>query len=529
MKNIRIQHILSLVLVMSLVVSCDDFIDEQPISEIPPSNFWQNNDDANAGVVAIYDGMQATFRTKHYHWGELRATDTHTQGSESASADNLEVLYNAVTAGNNNVLRWDDFYETVNRANLALKYIPQIDGFNSSLLAEAHALRAYLYFQAVRTWGSVPLFVEPIENQNQELQRPRTDGNTIMNDVIIPDILAAEANMETVSDPYRFSRASVYALQADIYAWNGDDAAAKTALENLIGLGEYSLVTTPEAWQDLFLNDTGDGGGPMKVQTGPELIFSIRYDINEPRDNPGQTRANRNGIFALFFAGLPSYYLSPVLENKWIEKFPIDSTGWVNKYPDTSPALNRVVMFLDENGMEQDSLAPIYGDWRYFFCREDGAEGIGSTLIGEARLAKYNKANYNQDFDDSDMVLYRYAGVLLLLAEVENRLGDSTRALELINEVRTARQLPLVDASEFGASEDERENFILDERQLELLGEGKRWWDLRRNDKAIEVLNPILDSISTGPGILLTQERLLLPIFEQHLIENPLLEQTPGY
>jgi len=80
---------------------------------------------------------------------------------------------------------------------------------------------------------------------------------------------------------------------------------------------------------------------------------------------------------------------------------------------------------------------------------------------------------------------------------------------------------------EFGATVDEREDYILDERQLELLGEGKRWWDLRRTNKALEELNPGLDTIPGGTQ--LTEERLLFPVYFEHLVENPLLEQTPGY
>nr|WP_297915437.1 hypothetical protein [uncultured Allomuricauda sp.] len=58
-------------------------------------------------------------------------------------------------------------------------------------------------------------------------------------------------------------------------------------------------------------------------------------------------------------------------------------------------------------------------------------------------------------------------------------------------------------------------------------GDGQRWWDLRRTNRALELLNPILDTLSTG--VPLTQERLLFPIFDEHLLENPMLDQTPGY
>lgn len=142
-------------------------------------------------------------------------------------------------------------------------------------------------------------------------------------------------------------------------------------------------------------------------------------------------------------------------------------------------------------------------------------------------MAKYNKTNYSPNFDDTDIPVYRYAGMLLLLAEAENRLGNISKALELVNKVRSARLLPLVTDTEFGSTLEAREEYILDERQLELLGEGKRWWDLRRTDKAIEILNPVLSQ--TQGAMLLTNDRLLFPIYIQHLIENPLLEQNKGY
>ena len=506
-------HLLPMLMtIVCLTFSCNGLLDEQPVSEIGAADFWQNNNDAALGVVAIYDGLQPAYRTKHYLWGEFRS-DNFTAGSESASANNLQLVYNDLTSGNGGVIDWSDFYIAVNRANLAIKYIPQISGFDKNLLAEAYAVRAYLYFDAIRVWGAVPLFIEPVESSAQELALPRTDANTIMNDVVMPDMLEAENLMSLVADKYRFTKTTIWALQADVYMWQQNYAKAKEVLDKIVASNEYSLVTTPDAWQNLFINDIQEGG-PGKIMTGPELMLSIRYDINEIGT------ANRAGIFALFFAGLPSFYISPVLENKWIEKFPIDSLGWATKYPDTAPVLTQ-----DEDADGVPEI--VYGDWRYYTCREEGVSGLGSRLLGEARLAKYNKTNYSQNFDDSDIVLYRYAGMLLLLAEAENQLGNADRALELVNQIRTARQLPLVAAEEFGTTVDERENYILDERQLELLGEAERWWDLRRTGKVMEVLNPILDTLPGG--VPLTQERLLFPIFDEHLIENPALDQNSGY
>ncbi|MDF4221591.1 RagB/SusD family nutrient uptake outer membrane protein [Maribacter sp. M208] len=503
------------------ISSCENLVDESPISEISPDNFFRNNNDALATVIGMYDGMQPAFRLKHYYWGEFRG-DSYINGNDGANANNIELTTNDVTSGNAGVLRWNDYYDLINRANLVIANVPNISGFDAELLAEAQAMRAYAYFQAVRVWGDVPLFTEPVIGASPDLQRPRTEANTIINEVIIPDMLAAEENMDIVSRPYRFSLTSIWALQAEVYGFLGDDIKTKEALLKIVESNEFSLVTSARDWQNLFLNDNIDpfapnpsSSGPLKIQQGPELIMSIGFSLNE---EPGSGNRNRAGIFNLFFAGIPSFTLSPALEQKWREKFPIDSLEWVTKYPDTDPVLTTT----NEEGEEEF----VYGDYRYYLSRE-GITNLELKGVGNARMAKYNKANFNQTLDDSDMVLYRYSNIVLYLAEVENRLGNELRALEIINEFRTARQLPLVEAAEFGATEQERELFILDERQLELLGEGQRWWDLRRTGRALEILNPILDTL-TG-GRTLTDERLLFPIFDEHLVENPLLEQTPGY
>lgn len=516
--NIKRYRLLGVLFTLAfLSISCEDLLDERPISEIGAADFWQTSNDAALGVVAVYDGMQGAFRTNHYYWGELRS-DSYGPGSESASANNLEMIFNDITSGNG-VLDWSAFYTMINRANLAIQYIPDIVGADPNLLGEVHAIRAKAYFDALRVWGDLPLFTEPVESSAQELQRARTSAATILSDVVIPDMLRAEELMTLISDEYRFTRTSIWALQAEVYMWTKDYAKAKEAIEKIIASNEFSLTTTPDAWQDMFINDIQEGG-PGKVMEGPELMLSIRFDINEARDNPGQTRANRAGIFALFFAGLPSFHISPLLENKWQEKFPIDSAGWVTKYPDTDPV---ITFDTDADGIDEI----FYGDWRYYFSREGGFEAFDVRGLGGARLAKYNKTNYSQDLDDSDIVLYRYAGMLYLLAEAENQLGNGDRALEIVNEIRVARQLPLVKVEEFGASVDAREMYILDESQLELLGEGKRWWDLRRTGQVIPVMNAVLDTLPGG--VPLTQDRLLFPIFDEHLIENPSLIQNAGY
>ncbi|PRX11963.1 putative outer membrane starch-binding protein [Nonlabens ulvanivorans] len=513
-------------IILFLFASCEDLVDEDPISEIGENNFYANNDDLLAAVISGYDGMQSFYRDQYFFWGEFRA-DNHAPSS-NVNANNQEIADNAITEGNS-AARWQDLYRTISRANNVIKNAPDVPSFDENLLAEALAMRAKCYFDAIRVWGDVPLFIEPVEVIS-ETAKPATNAATILNDVIIPDMILAQDLMQIPSDDFRFSKSSIYALQAEVYVYAGDYPNAKIAIQNLMNLGSHSLVTTPLEWRELFFNSNGDAATDDaldgKIQEGSELIMSIRYSVDE---EAGSGNLNRSAIAQLFRGGVPQFLMSEEIENKWINRFPTDSVDWETKYPSTDPALTRTVIEPDGMGGTVEVQRFNYGDWRYFYSRQGGYDGLGSISIGQAKTGKWGDSVFPSNEDITDVVVYRYADMLLLLAEIEHELNptDAATPLGIINQLRTARQLPQVTLAEFGATPDERLDYILVERQLELYGEAKRWWDLLRNDKAIQTMTPILQA--RGVTVPLTQDRLKWPIFFEHLIENPQLNQNSGY
>ncbi|GAK98047.1 putative outer membrane protein [Nonlabens tegetincola] len=525
-KIYKIRIITLLIIWLFTFSSCEDLVDENPISEIGENNFYANNQDLLAAVISCYDGMQSFYRDQYFHWGEFRA-DNHAPSS-AVNTTNQEIADNSISEGNG-ATRWADLYRTISRTNNVIANAPGVPGLNENYLAEALAIRARCYFDAIRVWGDVPLFTEPVESPSDAI-RPATDAITILNDVIIPDMNRAQNLMQIPSDDFRFSKSSIYALQAEVYLYADDLPNAKTAIQDLIALGSHSLVTTPIDWRELFFNSNGDPATDDaldgKIQEGSELIWSIRYSADE---EAGSGNPNRSAVAQLFRGGIPQFLMSEEIENKWNDRFPTDSTEWVTKYPTTDPALTRTVIEPDGMGGTVEVQRFNYGDWRYFYSRQGGYDALGSIPIGQAKTGKWGDSVFPANEDITDVVVYRYADMLLLLAEVEHRLnpGDVTTPLGIINQLRTARQLPQVTAAEFGATPDERLDYILDERQFELYGEAKRWWDLLRNDKAIQTMTPILQT--RGVTVPLTQDRLMWPIFFEHLIENPLLNQNPGY
>jgi starch-binding outer membrane protein, SusD/RagB family len=77
------------------------------------------------------------------------------------------------------------------------------------------------------------------------------------------------------------------------------------------------------------------------------------------------------------------------------------------------------------------------------------------------------------------------------------------------------------------------EKAILDERQLELFAEGKRWFDLVRTNRVISVMDPLVKLRQQYLGIGQTgfndARKILWPISRDALNKDPLLIQNPPY
>ena len=108
----------------------------------------------------------------------------------------------------------------------------------------------------------------------------------------------------------------------------------------------------------------------------------------------------------------------------------------------------------------------------------------------------------------------------LLQAEARAHQGKWGEALDLVKTVRDRAGLNTLTENDF-ASEEEVVNYILRERQVELAGEGRRWFDLLRTGKWKEVMKPINGMEQDGNE--------LFPIHYSHILENPKIVQNTYY
>jgi hypothetical protein len=480
-----------LILYISIVglfasAGCKKFLDQEPISDLGPESFWKSADDAKTGVAAIYDGIQKTLNGNYTDWGDARS-DNFTYGGTGENQINITLNgLNSLTGAAN----WNNLYYTIGRANLAIKYIPDIaltanftEVNRNNYLAQAYAIRAYMYFYAIRLWGAVPVRLTPYEDLSEDPLAPRSDADSVLNNIIIPDLNKAYSLVDKNNvSVWEMNAGAILALLTDAYMWKKDYTKALDASQNLINLSfKYDVSATNSTdWKKIFID-------PVSTK---EVIWSLHWDY---------TRDGGNGISKIGSGGNTSNYY-------------IDSTVF-NRFESNKNDIRRSVIY------------------------DTSLVTAGTRIIQIGKFYPVNSSNkvvYPANAqNDAKLPLYRMADVLLMRAEALNKTSaNKAPVFTIVNRIRTLRGLPILVATDYPTDRDV-ETAVLNERQLELFGEGKRWFDLVRTGRVIEVMDPLVRYRQRLLNISETgfddPRKILWPISRQALTRNILLQQNQPY
>jgi starch-binding outer membrane protein, SusD/RagB family len=466
------------------VTGCKKFLDQQPISQLSQENFWKTADDARLGVAAIYDGVQKTLSGNYTDWGDARS-DNFTYGGTGENQINVTLNgLNSLTGAAN----WNNLYLTIGRANAAIKYLPNISSLSAvarnNYLAQAYGVRAYMYFYGIRVWGKLPVTLEPYENITTDPKNYRNSVDSILDNIIIPDLNTAYDLVDKSSTTvWELNVAGILAMQTEVYMWKKDYAKALDASQKLISLSyKYDVSAGTSAdWKKIFLD-------PASTK---EAIWSLQWSY---------LTDGGNGISKIGSGGNSSNYY-------------IDSTVFL-RFESNKNDIRRSVTY--------DTAVVSLGN---------RVVQIGKFYPLDATTGKVLYPINAQN--EAKLTLYRMADILLLRAEALNKTqADKTPVFTIINKIRNLRKTTPLVATDY-PTENDVEKAILDERQLELFAEGKRWFDLVRTGRALTVMDPLVKYRQRLLKISETgfsdARKILWPISRDALTRNPLLNQNEPY
>ncbi|SMO85501.1 Starch-binding associating with outer membrane [Saccharicrinis carchari] len=492
----KIKYII-LFLAVTLLGSCE--LDMQPESELTYNGFWDTEEAARAahiGIVSKYRDYAYTL----WRMGEIRSDVWG--GNTIESPSEVDLINNNISATNVPFGNWANFYGLIHYINDFLKNAPNVafknEGDLNHLLGQVYGMRAHVYYTMLRAWGDVPINTEPLLEVNLEtLKKPRSPKSEVMAQVKADiakslEYFGTDNSMWNEKNVY-WSKPATLALKGDAYLWSGkvlgggnaDFTEAKTALNDVSG---HALVPYNELW--------GQGN-----EFNNEFIFAFDYQQDQADNFYGSFTARAVDIAPLSdAAGQP---LGDLVVNGASRFGPTDKTN---------------ILLDDMDDQRSNTFIKMY---------TDGAVHIpfvpGEASYSGAILKKFLGiiGDDGSRFNHNNVPLYRYADVLLMLAEAKNNLGEDPSAE--INEVRERAYGDNFSGNEYvNASQEENTKAILEERYKEFIGEGKRWWDLVRAGDGI--VFDELDALSGAEAY-----KIYYPISESMLANDDQLVQTEGY
>jgi hypothetical protein len=524
MKNIVMTTIVATF--MLTVVSCNSWLSLAPISNISSSSFWT---EAGPGEYSAYlSGIYSQLRTDNaniFYLGELRSDNVGGVPFGGEATQGMENFWNStLNSINPGVSNFGGFYTNINSINILIKHCldtttnsTQItSSFRNTMLGKAYGMRAFYYFQLMKSWGNVVLSTTAIEGAptgNTALAAsPVTDVMTqIKSDIGSSVKYFGTVTTATYAD---WSLWATLALEGEVYLWSAEEmnggaadaAIADAALTQITNSGLFKLITTTPsnlAFSNFNTACPYRGVFDSNNKGNAEIIFAIKYSTTET----SMAFILNNFIPQSTYLG--SFYpdtINGVKFNKAVENY----SGLV-RVPINNNILNR---FNLSDTRRNVSIKDVY------------SYPYKGPLAG-VYLYKYQGINYNgaRVFAD-DYIVYRYADVLLLLDEAKAIEGtntwsglDAVRARAFNNTSGTYNYPSSILDTGIYASSANWQEILLRERQWEFIGEGQRWYDLRRMG------NKYVEKYTNA-----TQDyQMLMPIDQNSLILNPALVQNPGY
>lgn len=456
----------------TLFIACsDDFVRENPPFQVTSETFFQTEEDYANALIGVYDVTQATYA--NVILGEIASDNTHAGGESATDVIGWQQVDRMIHTPVNDNLDdiWDFNFAGVYRASFMIENEDNIEfEGKAQILAEARFLRAYFNFELVKWFGGIPIKPEGRFQLGEELSIPRSSVEEVYA-YIEDDLMQAIPNLaEQAPEVGRASKFAAQALLGKVYLYQNKFAESAQQLQAVINSGQYHLYGTQggEDYLNLF---------EFFAENSGESVFEVQY-AGVQGAGFGCLQCSEGNV-AVGFSGVRSYE-GPLYESGFGFNLPTQEANDAF----TANDLRKQVTIFDIEA----------------FVSEYEAQGVNVTYnIGNqdpvtGHTGFYNKKyipRENDNLPDENLThpnnyrAIRFADVLLMAAEALNRGGiDDSQARNYLNQVRERAGLAPVVSS--GA---QLLNNIYNDRRLELMGEGHRFFDLVRTGRAADVID----------------------------------------
>ena len=391
---------------------------------------------------------------------------------------------------------WQGLYQAIARCNGAIANINTTSSPSSNdqvtfndVAGHAYFVRAWSYFELANLFGDVPLWLElpSSGNTNKALSTKSEVFQQIISDATnAASLLNGNAGVGyPKANAANMLLAKVYmtiATNNDLQTsggsseyWNLANQAAQSVY------GQYSLVN--------------DYGSLFTVQgeNSAESIFELQISQDATNSQMG-----RNFTPWKYKAGMHFgwFRVSAFQHDKHLKAYG-GNTNWNANNLSTYPDSRYKATYLSE--YQRSDRTPPAGLIRVY----PHNPSRGRFAIAHPYLFKWTEKDkaHNNQFNSQNVVVYRYAELLLMLAEISNELGNGQQMTYLQPVLDRAG---VTARTQFSQGQSAFRDAIMDEYKFELIGEGHDSWHVRRRGVQYFVnktLNPHNNSIGQKVGV----------------------------
>ena len=508
MKTKRYIALGALALGMTLsMTSCgDSFLEVSNPTGENLEDYYTTDEHINEALNAAYDPL---------HWpdyafdkydaltvdGEIMGDDFWVGGENLTDMENWQKLFNYKGDANNTLVTlWKSDYSGVKRCNDVLKYLGWAEknltpANKASYEMQARGLRVYFYNNLWHYYGNIPFYLENLEAPYTapQLSADQVYGKLIteLEAVINSNVLPMRWDDKNAG---RISQAMCYMMYAEMVMYQNDRARYPQALQYMQAIigdtNDYDIV---------------DDYASIWKETGEwckESIWEINYESRIAERDWG----NPTGIGGTVLPTLISPHDWPGGDglNQGAE-------GW-----GFMPVRQSTYDMFSANDKRRDATIWNTNGYTYTKRTKDTGLWLEKYRAYSDNCVGPSSANINYN---NNLRIYRVAEAYLNAAELLLETGgDASLAKDYVNTIRRRAGI-----AELGAvTKDD----VINERHLEFVGEGKRYFDLVRTGKAATVLVPDEFGYRTNSW---TPSKKYIPIAQAELDSDPALNQNMDY
>ena len=539
-----------------LLSSCSDFLDITPLNKVVLENFWTQKSEVNAVLMGCYESLESEESIIRMGvWGEMRSENI-LQGASIGNEYN-EIL-NENILPTNSLTKWNVMYQTINRCNTVCHYAPMVQKKDpnytvnelSANIAEASFIRDLCYFYLIRTFRDVPLSFEPTIDDTKEFQIPATPMNAAL-DSLIKDLESVKdyavkryvddskmSNAQAASQAYenssRVTRVAIYALLADLNLWRGNYDETIKYCDLIIDFKKNQYKEKIAQIGDL--TDMQEFAGIPLILEAPAGSVTCGNAYNEIFG----TGNSFESIFELYFRN------NQQVKNKYVNEFfgkdRLGSISGLSRYCKDAATGNSDLFTKNDCRVYATS---VKSNSRYAITKYvNSSVSMDIKNVTDEKSLKLTTSRGNAEY--ANWIIYRLTDVMLMKAEACILKGEAEyeTAFTLINAVNkrahnytTSAAKDTLVFDDYRTSQEKMEQLLLDERNRELMFEGKRWYDLVRiavrdgnNQRLVsEATKKYQDKVNALKIKLADPNIIFFPYNKEELKVNPFLKQNSAY